>query len=177
MKMIREEKIDDHKETEQLVEHAFQSASQSDGNEHLLVKKLRHSDAFIPALSLVAMDEKSKQLVGHLLMTKVEIQNSGGSTTILALAPVAVLPGSQRQGIGQQLIKEALIRATLLEYSSVIVLGDPAYYTRFGFQPASTYGIQAPFPVPDEAFMALELEQQALAGISGTVQYDAIFME
>lgn len=175
--LIRQENIADYKQTERLVECAFQSAKQSDGNEHRLVEKLRHSDAFIPSLSLVAVDEESGQLVGHVLLTKMEIQADKDVTTSLALAPVSVLPNYQRQGIGKQLIKEGLTQAMLLEYRSVIVLGDPVYYERFGFKPASRWGIAAPFPVPDEVFMALELAKGGLEGVSGTVQYDASFME
>ena len=95
----------------------------------------------------------------------------------MALAPVAVLPEFQKQGIGSELIREGLKACQQLGYDSVIVLGHPEYYPKFGFKQADTWGIKDPFGAPAEAFMALELKKGALEGASGIVEYPDEFLE
>lgn len=171
---IRQEEQSDYEITEKVVEAAFASAELSDQTEHHLVSRLRKSDAFIPELSLVAIDEK--QVIGHILLTKIAIvQEDGPRVPSLALAPVSVLPEEQEKGVGKALIEKALEEAKALGYQSVIVLGHPAYYPKFGFKKASQWQIKAPFEVPEEAFMALELEEGALDGLSGVVEYSSAF--
>lgn len=97
------------------------------------------------------------------------LRNSGGSTQ-LALAPLSVIPGRQRQGIGKALIQEGHRRARELGYRYSVVLGSETYYPKMGYLPAEQYGIQAPFDVPRENFMACQLEKDA-PQISGVVQY------
>ncbi|MCI6619322.1 MAG: N-acetyltransferase [Prevotella sp.] len=131
-------------------------------------------DAFVGALSVVA--EVEGTVVGHALLTRIRIEAADGAVhESLALAPVAVRPDRQRQGIGSELIRRALERAAALGFSSVVVLGHAAYYPRFGFRRASEWGIRAPFPVPDEAFMAVELTDGGLSAVSGTVVYPKAF--
>lgn len=139
-----------------------------------LVELLRQSDAFIPSLSLVAsLDGK---LVAHLLFTKLRIvSKQGHSTESLALAPVAVLPEFQRQGIGKQLISYGLNKARDLQYLSVLVLGHEHYYPQFGFRPAATWHIESPFDVFSSCFMALELQAGSLNAAAGMVQYPKAF--
>lgn len=173
--VIRQEAEQDYSKTEQLVEEAFKNEEYTDHTEQFLVAKLRKSDAFIPELSLVA--EQNQELIGHVLLTKITIENEGKQTTSLALAPVSVLSDYQKQGVGSQLISAALTKAKELGYLSVIVLGHDTYYPKFGFQPASIFGIESPFEVPDEAFMALELEEGNLQGVSGKVVYSKPFFE
>jgi putative acetyltransferase len=85
---------------------------------------------------------------------------------------MAVLPGFQRQGIGSQLVRDGLTLIKKREYPFVIVLGHPTYYPRFGFVPASRYGIRSEYKnVPDEAFMILVLNQAVLEGVSGVAKY------
>ena len=173
--IIRQETEKDYKLSETVVEKAFKNAEHTDHKEHLLVAKLRKSDAFIPELSLVA--ELDGEIVGHIMLTKLLIENGGSKYDSLALAPVSVVPEHQNKGIGSELISESLKIAKELGFKSVIVLGHDKYYPRFGFKPASTWGIKAPFDVPDEAFMALELEDGSLEDISGTVVYSKEFSE
>lgn len=173
--IIRQETEKDYKLSETVVEKAFKNAEHTDHKEHLLVAKLRKSDAFIPELSLVA--ELDGEIVGHIILTKLLIENEGSKYDSLALAPVSVVPEHQNKGIGSELISESLKIAKELGFKSVIVLGHDKYYPRFGFKPASTWGIKAPFDVPDEAFMALELEDGSLEDISGTVVYSKEFSE
>ncbi|ULL19637.1 N-acetyltransferase [Paenibacillus sp. H1-7] len=172
---IRMEEVNDYRVTEQVIQEAFAGLAFSDQKEHELVRKLRHSEAFIPELSLVF--EEDGRIAGHILLSKIMIVNDQQSFEALALAPVSVLPSYQKQGIGAQLVRESLQRAKNLGYPAVIVMGHEHYYPKFGFQPASRWGITAPFEVPDELFMALELEDNSLKGIHGVVQYASAFYE
>ena len=140
-----------------------------------LVDKLRLSDRFIPELSLVA--EIDNKVLGHILFTKIFIQSEAVSKESLALAPMAVLPDYQKEGIGKQLIKSGIEKAKSLGYESIVVLGHAEYYPKFGFMPASKFGIVAPWEVPDDVFMALELKDNALKSVSGLVNYAQAFME
>ncbi|QAT62933.1 N-acetyltransferase [Acidilutibacter cellobiosedens] len=173
--IIRQETEKDYKLSETVVEKAFKNAEHTDHKEHLLVAKLRKGGAFIPELSLVA--ELDGEIVGHIMLTKLLIENEGSKYDSLALAPVSVVPEHQNKGIGSALISESLKIAKEIGFKSVIVLGHDKYYPRFGFKPASTWGIKAPFDVPDEFFMALELGDGALEDISGTVVYSKEFSE
>lgn len=161
---IRQENKKDYEEVYNVVKMAFESAKHSDGNEQDLVVDLRKSKNFIPKLSLVAVyDDK---IVGYILFTKIKI----GKSTELALAPLAVLPEYQRQGIGKKLIKEGHKIAKKLGYHFSVVLGSEKYYPKLGYVPASRYGIKAPFEVADENFMAIKLNDTDKE-IAGTVEY------
>ncbi len=129
---------------------------------------------YVPELSIVAVEDE--QVVGHILFTKIEIEDAQGRRhPSLALAPMAVLPEFQKRGIGGSLIRKGLQTAKELGFGSVIVLGHEHYYPKFGFQPAAKFGIVPPFEVPPNAFMAIELEEGALKNISGTVIYPKEF--
>jgi putative acetyltransferase len=94
----------------------------------------------------------------------------------VGLAPVAVLPEFQRQGIGSQLIRDGLERCKQAGYDAVVVLGDPAYYFRFGFTRAADSGLHNEYGVHDE-FMVVALHEGALRGASGMVKYLPEFAE
>ena len=138
-----------------------------------MVDKLRRDGDFIAALSLVAVD--GGRVVGHILFPPISIASDERSVPALALAPMAVLPESQHRGIGSLLVREGLAACRRLGHRIVVVVGHPAYYPPFGFSPARERGIEAPFPVPDEAFMVIALVEGSLNGICGTVQYPPAF--
>lgn len=173
--IIRKEAQEDYQTSESVVKQAFDSLEFSDQKEHELVPRIRQSEAFIPELSLVVV--RNDRIIGHILLSRISIRTDQHTVQSLALAPVSVLPEFQALGIGKKLIHEALQRAAQLGYGSVIVLGHPGYYPKFGFKKASRWGIQPPFEVPDEAYMALELREHALEQASGVVQYPSIFYE
>ncbi|GGH21511.1 GNAT family N-acetyltransferase [Paenibacillus segetis] len=174
---IRKELPHDYKMTEEVVQRAFANMELSDKKEHELVARIRLADVFIPELSLVATTTNDNEIVGHILLSKITIVSGMQSVESLALAPLAVLPEYQNKGIGKLLILKALQQAKELGFSSVVVLGHPEYYPKFGFKAASNWGIEAPFEVPDDAFMALELQDNALANVSGVVEYPSVFFE
>ncbi|QWG45858.1 N-acetyltransferase [Bacillus mycoides] len=169
---IRQEQQNDYSKTEEVVKEAFLNEEFSDKKEHELVKRIRECDAFVPALSIVAVDE---EIVGHIMLSKITIEQGGTTVDSLALAPVSVAPGHQKKGIGGKLIVAALEKAKELGYGSVVVLGHPEYYPKFGFKKARELNIKAPFEVPDEVFMAMELRENALQGVEGVVQYSEAF--
>ena len=144
-------------------------------NEGLLIEKLRSNPAFIPGLSLVA--DLAGMVVGHILFFPIEINQEAASFPSLALAPMAVLPDYQRKGIGGQLVRKGLEKATALGFESVIVLGHKDYYPGFGFAPASRWEIKSPFDVPQEVFMAIALVPDGLKDVSGMVKYPKEFEE
>lgn len=130
-----------------------------------LVANLRAGKNFI--LSLVA--EKDGKIIGHIMYSRIKI----GGIDSTALAPVCVIPEYQNMGIGSRLIEKSLEMLKNMGEKSVIVLGHDKYYPKFGFETASKYGIKCPYDVPDEAFMALELEKDSLK--SGMVEYGEEF--
>lgn len=133
-----------------------------------LVEYFRDSPLFDPDLSIVAtLDGK---VVGHILFAPATVQNGEEIHVVASLAPMAVDPAYQRQGIGSQMVRYGLEQCRKNGYKACIVLGHPEYYPRFGFKPASEWDIRPPVDeVPDEAFMAVELEENALEDISGIV--------
>ena len=126
--LIRKEEKKDHKEIYEINRSAF-----GQENESRLVDKIRKGENFISDLSLVA--EKGGRLVGHILFSKIKIIGSS-VFEILALAPMAVIPSFQKQGIGSELIKKGMAKAKELGFDSIIVLGHKDYYPRFGFKKA-----------------------------------------
>lgn len=162
--VIRQEEAKDRSTIYSLVKRAFETAEQTDGNEHDLVNALRKGKAYIPELSLVA--EIDGKLVGHIMFTKAEV----GGAIVLALAPLSVLPEYQRQGVGTALLQEGHRIARELGYGYSIVLGSETYYPRVGYLPADTFGIKAPFDVPRENFMAYRLNDSVPA-LCGTLRY------
>ncbi|WP_392531529.1 GNAT family N-acetyltransferase [Nostoc sp. C117] len=140
-------------------------------NEAKLVEVIRPCDGYIPELSLVA--EIEGVVVGHILFSYIDLVGEQ-TLQILGLAPLAVRPEFQRQGIGSALMKAGLEIADSKKETIVIVLGHPEFYTRFGFQPSVVYGIESPFPVPEEFFMVKPL-QSYQESYKGKVVYPPAF--
>jgi putative acetyltransferase len=164
---VRLERADDIHAIRAVNLEAFETSLEAD-----LVDALRERAKLI--LSLVADEDGA--IVGHILFSPVSLPG-GAETRIVGLAPMAVLQARQRQGIGSALVREGLERCREMGYDAVVVLGHPAYYPRFGFLPASRFGIGCEYDVPDEVFMALELVPGALRGKSGTIRYHPAFAD
>jgi putative acetyltransferase len=168
MTTIRPEIPDDLSMIYEIIFLAFGGTGEAD-----LVNRIRNSPQFIPELSLVA--EIDGHLVGHILFSKITIENDGKEMECLGLAPLAVHPAWQRKGIGSQLVQIGLKTCVNNGHGLVIVLGHPEFYPRFGFIPASRKGIFAPFDVPDEAFMTYEGIPGTWNWPKGRVKYPATF--
>jgi putative acetyltransferase len=156
--------IDERAAIRAVNETAFGGAYEAD-----LVDQLRGSDYAL--ISLVA--ELEGRIVGHIMFSRMWISTPSGLLSAVALAPVAVLPGHQRKGIGSLLVQRGLELARGRDEEIVIVAGHPDYYPRFGFSSAQAKSLESPFP--REAFMALELRLGVLNGIEGSVVYPSAF--
>ena len=133
-----------------------------------LVEELHAADA--APVSLVAVNGSSGSVLGHVLFSTVEIDNSGSSIRVVGLAPIGVLPQYQEQGVGSRLIHAGLETCREAAFEAVVVLGEPGYYSRFGFERASDHGLGNEYNV-DHEFMVVELRSGALVGSGGTVRY------
>jgi len=140
-----------------------------DGGEADLVDALRAACAHVGDLCLVA--EIEGEVVGHVFYSRARLASGD---EVLALAPMAVLPSFQRRGVGSRLVEESLRRARETDFPLVVVLGHPEYYPRFGFEPAGALGVDAPWPVPPEAWMLLRLPAYH-AVARGRVEYPPAF--
>lgn len=164
---VRLERADDVRAIRAVNLEAFETSLEAD-----LVDALRERAE--PILSLVADEEGT--IAGHILFSPVSLPGDA-EARIMGLAPMAVLPARQRQGIGSALVRDGLARCNERGYEAVVVLGHPEYYPRFGFVRASRFGIGCEYDVPDEVFMALELVPGALRGKPGTIRYHPAFAE
>jgi putative acetyltransferase len=125
-----------------------------------------------PVISLVADD--SGTVVGHIMFSPVTIP-AREDLKLMGLAPMAVAPKRQRQGIGSALVRSGLDRCRQLGIAAVVVLGHPEYYPRFGFEPSGRFGISCEYDVPADVFMVLELISGCLKDASGQASYHAAF--
>ncbi|UNT01381.1 N-acetyltransferase [Streptomyces tubbatahanensis] len=161
----RTETADDIAAIRDIVLAAFPTPQEAD-----IVDALRADpEAWIAGLSTVATAPDGAP-VGHALLTRCHVDGRPA----LALAPCAVLPSFQRTGAGSAAIRAALDAARDMGENLVVVLGHADYYPRFGFTRASRFGIRAPFEVPDEAMMAMALDE-ARDLPAGTIRYPAAF--
>jgi putative acetyltransferase len=151
---------------------AVNRAAFETGLEAALVRQLRA--AANPRVELVAVD--ADEIVGHILFSPVTL-SADRHFPAMGLAPMSVLPAHQRHGIGSALLRAGLECCRQLGQRAVFVLGHPEYYPRFGFVPASAYGISSTYEVPDPVFMALELEPGALSDKAGQMRYHPAFDE
>ena len=124
-----------------------------------------------PIVSLVADDGA---IVGHIMFSPVTLAGHP-ELRIMGLAPMAVVPEHQREGIGSALVRAGLEQCRQLGFGAAVVLGHPAYYPRFGFSSSARYGIGCEYDVPEEVFMVVELQAGFLRGASGKVKYHPAF--
>lgn len=164
---IREEGEQDRASVRAVNLLAFETSAEAD-----LVDAVR--EAARPLVSLVA--EVQGDVVGHILFSPVTIDGHP-AVQMMGLAPMAVAPAHQRVGIGSALVRAGLLACADVGTNAVVVLGHPAYYPRFGFIPASRYGLGTSYDVPDDVFLVKELTPGALAGVAGTVRYHPAFRE
>jgi putative acetyltransferase len=137
------------------------------------IVELLHAADKAPVSLVTVLDDR---VVAHILFSPVDVGERGPSSNIVALAPVAVLPEHHNQGIGSRLIRVGMEVCREAYYDAVVLLGEPGYYSRFGFERASDYGLGNEYGV-DEHFMVAPLKSGALDGASGTVRYQPEFRE
>ena len=166
---IREEKPEDYAQVRMVNDQAF-----GQPQEGLIVDKLR--EACKEALSLVAV--AGNRIVGHIFFSPTTIDTEGGIVGGMGLAPMAVLPDFQNQGVGSKLVKEGIRRIKQTHCPFIIVLGHEEYYPRFGFEKASKFGLRCQWEgVPNGAFMAMVLDERAMKDVAGIARYRDEFDE
>jgi putative acetyltransferase len=157
-------------ENDQTAVYAVNAAAFETRAEANLVNVLRQEAQ--PVISLVAEDEGT--VIGHIMFSPVSLSGHP-DLKIMGLAPVAVAPAHQNRGVGSALIVAGLEHCKRSGYGAAIVLGHVGYYPRFGFITSTRFGIKCEFEVPEEAFMAMELQPGYLQGKSGIIHYHAAF--
>jgi putative acetyltransferase len=162
---IRAERTDDHAAVRALNKAVFESPLESK-----LVDALREQAE--PTISLVA--ENEGVVVAHVMFSPVTHSDDSG-LRVIGLAPMAVSPDRQRQGIGSRLVEAGLTQCREMGFVAAIVLGHPEYYPRFGFRASTDFGIVSKYEVPTEVFMAMELQPGALDDKKGRVDYHPAF--
>jgi len=160
---VRTEQPDDIAAVRAINEAAF-----GEPTEATIVDSLR--DRCPDAVSLVAVEDD--RVLGHIFFSPVTVSGGHEASRGMGLAPMAVLPERQRQGIGSMLVQAGVDAMREQNCPFIIVLGHPEYYPRFGFTPASNQGLSCQWDgIPDEAFMVLILDEPAMVDVSGTARY------
>ena len=159
--LIRTEAPADILTIDRLVRTTFETEAEAG-----LVMSLRENSHL--TLSLVACTDEG-EVIGHCLFSPVML--NGEDLNWQGLAPLCVKQEFQKQGIAQALVKEGLETLTELGYPVSVVLGDPAYYQRFGFESATKYDMKCKWEVPEEAFMIKACSSEFLEGKSGLIEY------
>ena len=143
------------------------------GMESRIVSRIRKDHR--PYLSYVALSDS--RVCGHALFSEVDVIGTGTSAVAIALGPVAVLPARQMQGIGTELIRHGLKWCREVRYEACFVLGDPAYYTRFGFRQSFELGFWFGTRRERPAFQILPFDQGSVDLPRGEVRYGPVFYE
>lgn len=164
---IREESTDDVEGIGDVNQSAFPTSAEAN-----LVDALRAADEL--TVSLIA--EVDGAIVGHIAFSPVSIDGERSDPPALGLAPVAVRPEWQQRGIGSRLVRAGLDALRKLGTPLVVVLGEPGYYERFGFERADEHGLENVYGAGPE-FRVVESRPGALDGVSGVVRYSAAFDE
>lgn len=175
MLMIRTIRQSDYSNVSDLIRNTFSKTSNGYRNEAELVDRIREDPTYNKRLEVVA--ENNNQIIGHGLLSEIQVTNSESSATGLCLAPLTVTQAFQKTGVGTAIVNELDTRAIQLGYKFISVMGWPDYYPRFGYAKASKFGIKAPFPVPDDVYMIKPLVNGGLKDVHGTVKYLDAFDE
>ncbi|WP_125582698.1 GNAT family N-acetyltransferase [Levilactobacillus cerevisiae] len=164
----------DFKQVDQLVSAAFEPVEESDGSEVDLIHQLRSTYDYQGSLEVVAKPVMEK-VIAHGLLSPVTIRGNRHTTTVVALAPLAVAPEWQGQGVGSQLLSELETRARLAGFPAISVVGDMNYYGDRGYVMAEDFAIHNTLPVPMGSHLIKPLTAGSLAHVGGMLEYPAVF--
>lgn len=158
-----------------MITAAFLTAPHSDGTEAALVSRLRQSPTYHADFDVVAVTDDGA-VVGHAMLSAAQVvSDHGHAWPVLVLAPLSVAPAYQGQGLGSALLNYLVVQAGEEQVRAISILGDPGYYGRFGFGPASDFHITAPMADVDRFFLIRPLRANGLAGVHGVLHYDPAF--
>ena len=140
-----------------------------------IVDDLRGTEAWLPELSLVAVDEPTGVVAGHVLVSRASLERPDRpAASVLVLGPIGVVPGHQRQGVGAILMRRAIGAALATGEPLIALLGHASYYPRFGFERGRDVGVEPPAAWPDESWLVLRLPSWT-PDLRGKVRYPAAF--
>jgi len=162
---IRAEKTDDIEKIRDLNNVVLETSSEAE-----VVDKLRNDARH--TISIVAEDGHS--IVGHIMFTPVAIEKSE-ELRLMSISTMAVLQEYQKRGIGSLLVKSGVMQCRNLDIGAVVAIGDMQYFSRFGFLPATQYGLSCELEHAGDVLMIKELLPGYLNGITGTVVYHPAF--
>ncbi len=170
---VRPETPADAEGIERALRRAFEGSNAAN-----LVRILRAQGGYEAALSWVAVtDSEPERVLGHVLFSPIAIVRGHAPAPALALAPLGVLPDHHGRGIGTALVRAGIEASRDAGYDIVLVLGDPGFYTRFGFTLAADDDIAPPQAEWAPTFQALGLSPGALATVRGTARYPQAFQD
>ncbi len=138
-----------------------------------LVERLRERCQELVELVAVLGDE----IIGHIVFSPATIECGKRTVTGAALGPMAVMPKHQRQGVGTKLVRSGVSILQQSDCTFLVVIGHPAFYPRFGFRPASQFGVQCDWDVPDAVFMMMVLAEDEMHGVEGKVTFRPEFSQ
>jgi putative acetyltransferase len=164
---VRNEQPDDRLAVREVNEAAFGQPAEAN-----LVEALHQLQAAVVSLVAIA----NGRIAGHILFSPVTVEHDAGKR-LVGLAPMAVAPALQQQGIGSLLVRAGLVRCHAAGCDGVVVVGHADYYPRFGFARADAFGLRCEYDVPPDVFMALALPGRSLDGVSGVVRFHPAFAQ
>jgi putative acetyltransferase len=163
--VIREERFEDHWDTEYMTQKAFWNLHNPGCTEHLLVHKLRSDAAYVPEVSRVA--EKDGKIVGTIMYSKAKVVDGDLTHEVLVFGPLCVEPSLQNTGIGGLLLETTMQLARDAGYKGIIIFGEPGYYPKHGFVTCNHFGITTSNGENFDAFMGIELIPGGMADVHG----------
>ena len=167
--IIRLEKAEDYKETENLVRNCFWNQFRNGCVEHFVLKNLRNDPDFIPQLDFVM--EKDGQIIGQIIFVKATIvKDDGGVLPVATFGPICIHKQYQRRGYGKILLDFALEKAVDMGIGAVLIAGNIKFYSHSGFTYAREYNIRyhgLPEGASDNFFLCKELKKDYLKNVSG----------
>lgn len=163
---LRQENPADHFALAEAIIASYKDVGYSNHREQLMVERLRNSNSFVPELSIVAENEYG-EIIGHIMLTKIHIENQGVFGEALTLAPLSIVPAYQNKGIGSKLVMESHRVAKDLGFKFIAVLGHPNYYPKFGYELTSKYEIGLPIKITESNSMIISLAGSSFSEIRG----------
>lgn len=168
--IIRAEKTAERPVADQIVRLAYGRES-----EVVLAGSLRATAEFNPELSIVA--DQGGKILGYALYSATTVITGAGPQRALTLAPIAVLPDCQKTGIGERLVRHGLERCRTRGVELVFAIGQPQYFSRFGFRDAAPLGLRCELPLHPGDLQAIDLSGRLLGSIQGQVLCPAPFTD
>ena len=172
--IIRHARRDEYGEIAALIDEAFRDSAVSLGHEVQFVEILRSSDAYIPGLEYVAVDDGSDLIIGHIIPAVLPLGHGNSSVKGRPLAPLSLRPEFQHRGIGTALVERSIADAVSRGFRGIFLVGDPEYYSRFGFVPAVSAGIRNRSVYPDEYVLFRPLDESLSADLKDGSPYSVV---